>query len=195
MPLSENEMKQIESAAYEWANDEHESSFIHAIKLKRFGIAIATAQAEKYQNEVEELKEKLVEHNANSASVGAADVEKNWGKEKDTLLRDRAYWQLEAQAKYIDLASRNSDIEQWKAAHDNCAAHFDEQSRELRELREVADLVVKALDYWDRTFQNDDYLLFQSMPTKDSFWRPDDEIKRTSEALAAYRKIKPEIKP
>jgi len=172
MPLSENEMKQIESAAYEWANDEHESSFIHAIKLKRFGIAIATAQAEKYQNEVEELKEKLVEHNANSASVGAADVEKNWGKEKDTLLRDRAYWQLEAQAKYID-----------------------EQSRELRELREVADLVVKALDYWDRTFQNDDYLLFQSMPTKDSFWRPDDEIKRTSEALAAYRKIKPEIKP
>jgi len=74
-------------------------------------------------------------------------------------------------------------------------AELASRDSELKELREVADLVVKALDYWDRTFQNDDYSLFQSMPTKDSFWRPDDEIKRTSEALAAYRKIKPEIKP
>ena len=169
MPLSENEMKQIDTDALKCSEGYGfgEAPLIYS-GYKRG----ATAQAEKYQNEVEELKEKLIEHNANSASVGAADAEENWAKEKDTLLRDRAYWQLEAQAKYIDLSSRDSDIEQWKAAHDNCAAHFDEQSRELRELREVAKGMADILkEYVDAGKVSRTSLLYQE----------------ANEALAAYR--------
>jgi len=153
MPLSENEMKQIEENANQWLLDSEiilDPIFIPAL-LAGYHEG-ATVQAEKYQNDIEQYKKEIV-----------------WLKNVEEIAERELFKQLKAL-----LASRDS---------------------ELRELREVADLVVKALDYWDRTFQNDDYSLFQSLPTKDSFWRPDDGIKRTMEALAAYRKIKPEIKP
>ena len=172
MPLSKNELKQIKAKAIKYVADQWEVSE-NAINLKctpvkdhyEGYIAGATAQAEKYQSEVGQWEQQL---------IFAEEIEKQM--------------QVRIEQDIAKLASRNSDIEQWKAAHDNCAAHFDEQSRELRELREIANEMVKALEWYSDTAN------YLTMDGESRMSNGSLEY-RADEALAAYRKIKPEIKP
>ena len=148
MPLSENELKQIEQEAKSWA-----ASMITGLPVnnerawEEIYKAISKHQAEKYQNEVDALR------------VG----KQYWIEGSKQVLKNRDEYE-----KYLkdQLASRDS---------------------ELRELREVA---IKAEDAIEQllSFQNG-----SPLPTYDKGWKLGCEL--CENWLAAYRKIKPEIKP
>ena len=129
MPLSQNELKQIKADAKRRYKDEGVAGLYRGQERLAYTVG-ATAQAEKYQSEVDMY---------------------------ETINGD-----LVTNCKHVeaDLASRDS---------------------ELRELREVANRMAEALEF----FSTESDIIDNEYPLHSGKGR---------EALAAYRKIKPEIK-
>ena len=48
--------------------------------------------------------------------------------------------------------------------------------------------VLKALKEWERLFYNDEMCMVQFLPEKDSYFRPDDLLKNTTEAIRKAEK-------